>query len=111
MVGLETTQVVPLVRGEEGTIRITGSRVTLDSVVHQFKNGATAEQIQEDFPALHLSDIYSVIAYYLQHSVTVEQYLREQEQEAAQNQKLIESKHDTATIRDRLRQRRAGAGK
>jgi hypothetical protein len=38
---------VPLTTDADGTIRISGSRVPLDSVVSQFKQGATAEQIQE----------------------------------------------------------------
>ncbi len=111
MVALETTQKVPLVLGEDGTIRITGSRVTLDSVVHQFKNGATAEQIQEDFPSLQLPDIYSVIAYYLQHSGTVEEYLQQQELDAAQTRQFIESRQNITIISERLRRRRATAGK
>ena len=43
MIELETVQTVPLIAGEDGVIRITGSRVTLDSIVGQFKRGATAE--------------------------------------------------------------------
>jgi uncharacterized protein (DUF433 family) len=62
---LDTTQAVPLSLGDDGTIRVTGSRATLDSVVHQCKQGASAEQIQDDFPSLSLRDIYSAIAYYL----------------------------------------------
>src|SRR5207249_2068886 len=89
MVELETTQTVPLTVGDDGTVRITGSRVTLDSIVHQFKSGATAEQIQDDFPSLALRDIYSTIAYYLQHTQAVEEYLREQEQAAAQTRQEI----------------------
>jgi len=43
MIELETKQTVPLTAGEDGVIRITGSRVTLDSIVSQFKRGATAD--------------------------------------------------------------------
>ena len=111
MVALETTQTVPLTLGDDGTFRIAGSRVTLDSVIHQFKSGATAEQIQEDFPSLHLRDIYGVIAYYLEHSQAIEQYLHEQEQSAVQSRQEIESKQDTTGLWDRLRQRRARAVK
>src|SRR2546427_8658246 len=111
MVALETTQPVPVTLGEDGTIRISGSRVTLDSVVHQFKNGATAEQIQDDFPSLELRDIYSAIAYYLQHAQAIEDYLREQEQSATQTRSDIESTQDMTALRERLRQRRPGAVK
>lgn len=108
---LEPTQRAPLTSAEDGTIRITGSRVTLDSVVHQFKSGATAEQIQEDFPSLQLRDIYGAIAYYLQNTQAVEEYLRAQEQAAAQTRREIQGQQDTSGLRERLRQRRADAVK
>jgi len=108
---LETTQRVPIALGEDGTFRIVGSRVTLDSVIHQFNSGATAEQIQDDFPSLQLRDIYGFIAYYLEHSQAMEQYLHDQEQSAAQTRQEIESKQDTTGLRERLRQRRAAAVK
>jgi len=52
MVGLEETISMPLVVTEHGTIRIKGSRVSLDSIIHHFKLGATAEQIVQSFPSL-----------------------------------------------------------
>ena len=103
---LEKSQAVPLTLGEDGTIRIMGSRVTLDSVIHEFKGGASAEQIQEDFPSLALRDIYSAVAYYLQHREAVEQYLRAHEAAAAEVHRTIEARQDSAGLRERLRERR-----
>ena len=100
------TQSVPLTQGPDAVFRITGSRMTLDSIMHQFKSGATAEQIQEDFPSVTLSDIYSVIAYYLQHARAVEDYLSEQAQAGQQVRRDVESRVDTGSLRERLRQRR-----
>lgn len=54
---LEVSQPVPLTQWEDGTIRITRTRVTLDVIVNQFKLGATAEQIHDSFPAASLQDI------------------------------------------------------
>jgi uncharacterized protein (DUF433 family) len=109
MTGLNMTQTIPLSRGEDGVFRITGSRVTLDSIVHVFKNGATAEQIQEDFPSLTLPDIYAVITYYLQHPREVDDYLRGQARAAAELRSEVEGKLETQSLRERLRQRRAQA--
>jgi len=89
--------------------RITGTRISLDSIVREFKDGATAEQIQEDFPSATLSDIYSVIAYYLQHARAVEDYLGAQAQAAKEVRREVESREDTRGLRERLRQRRAQA--
>ena len=82
MIALETTLSVPLEVTEFGTLRITSSRVSLDSVVHHFKLGATAEQIAQCFPSLNLADIYAAIFYYLTHREAIEEYVRQQEAEA-----------------------------
>jgi hypothetical protein len=59
MTTLKTSQTSPLRLTEDGTIRIADSRVSLDSVVHHYKLGASAEQIAQKFPALDLADIYA----------------------------------------------------
>jgi uncharacterized protein (DUF433 family) len=109
MTELDMAQAIPLARGEDGVFRVIGTRVTLDSIVHQFKAGATPEQIQEDFPSVALSDIYSVVAYYLQHARAVEDYLSGQAQAANEIRREVESRVDTRGLRERLSQRRARA--
>ncbi len=66
----------------QGTWRISGTRVSLDSVVHAFWEGATPEEICQDFPPLSLAQIYSVLAYYLSHQDEVDAYLQQQQHEA-----------------------------
>jgi uncharacterized protein (DUF433 family) len=88
---LETTITAPLTQWEDGTIRITGSRVPIDTVIYHFKLGATAEEIGYKFPSLRLTDIYGAIYYYLAHRIEVEEYLRQQEVEADAVQQRIES--------------------
>jgi uncharacterized protein (DUF433 family) len=90
MTTLDTTQALPLRLTEDGTIRLNDSRVSLDSVVHHYKLGASAEQIAQSF-ALELADVYAVIAYYLNHEEAVEEYLREQDAQGDEVQKKIES--------------------
>lgn len=91
MTTLEKTQTLPLRLTEDGTIRIADSRVSLDSVVHHYKLGASAEQIAQKFPALDLADVYAAITYYLNHEETIEEYLRQQEAEGDEVQNEIES--------------------
>ena len=107
MAELKTIQTVPLIQGRDGAIRIRGSRVTLDTIVGQFQQGATPEQIQEDYPSLSLREIYSIIAYYLEHSTVVEEYLRERRSEADQTRQQIERQQDSSGLRQRLRQQRS----
>lgn len=103
---LETTQTVPLNPTEDGTIRVGRTRVSLDSVIHHFKLGATPEQIAHKFPALELADVYAVITYYLSHPQEVESYLRQQEAVEDEAQKLIEAtpvySASAAVLRERL---------
>jgi uncharacterized protein (DUF433 family) len=104
---METTQQIPLTMGEDGTIRIANSRVTLESVIHEFKLGASAEQIQEDFPSVPLRDLYSVVAHYLSHVEEVEEYLRAQKREEGQVRAEIEGRVEAGGLRRRLRDLRA----
>jgi len=106
MVALEETISIPLVVTEQGTIRIKGSRVSLDSIVHHFKLGATAEQIVQSFPSLSLGDVYSSIAYYLTHRQEIEVYLEQQKVAADNLQDQLESNPDyqaeIAELRSRI---------
>jgi uncharacterized protein (DUF433 family) len=102
MFELKTVQTVPLTMWEDGSVRITGSRVPLDALIYEFKNGATAEQIHEDFPSLHLKDIYGSIAYYLANIEAVEDYFQQQQVAAEETKQFIESKIDTEDLRKKI---------
>jgi uncharacterized protein (DUF433 family) len=91
---LKETIIMPFVVTEQGTIRIKGSRVSVDSIIHHFKLGATAEQIVQSFPSLTLGDVYSSIAYYLTHHHEMEEYLEEQTVAADNLQGELESNPD-----------------
>ena len=108
MASLETTQIAPLTLWEDGSIRIGSSRVTLDSVVREFTGGATAEQIQDDFPTLSLREIYGAIAYYLDHEDRVEEYLQRRDEEAVQVRRETEDRPRSDALRRRIRERYAG---
>lgn len=106
MIAIQPTQTVPFTVWEDGSIRITGSRVTLDAIVSQFKLGATAEQIREDFPSLKLQDIYGALYYYLNHREEIEEYLQKRQDAAAETRRFIESKQDHTELIEQLRLRR-----
>jgi uncharacterized protein (DUF433 family) len=111
MATLDKIQELPLRLTEDGTIRVADSRVSLDSVVHHYKLGASAEQIAQKFPSLDLADVYAAIAYYLNHEEAVEEYLRQQEAAGEEVQKRIESdplyQKNSADLRARLLVRRS----
>jgi uncharacterized protein (DUF433 family) len=101
------TQTPPLCEDKDGTIRLVGSRIPLDTLVYEFNQGATAEQIQDSFPSLSLRSIYGAIAFYLEHQAAVDEYIHRREQEAVELRRNIESRPEITAWRERLRHRRA----
>ena len=93
---------VPLTLDSEGVARVGGTRVTLDTVVDAFKRGATAEEIAQQYPTVELSDVYSVLGYYLHEREDIEAYLGERSANSEAVQSEIESQFDPTGIRDRL---------
>jgi len=93
---------IPLVTNADGAIRISNTRVTLDTVITAFLEGATAEEIREQYPSLQLSDIYSTIGYYLRHQLEVDAYLLERQQIAKRVRQEAEKRFNPVGIRDRL---------
>ena len=69
------------VEQREGGYRITGSRVSLDSIVYAFLRGASPEAIAHSFPLITLEDVYGAIAFYLAHQAEIDAYLRQGESE------------------------------
>jgi uncharacterized protein (DUF433 family) len=63
----------------EGGWRVAGTRVSLDSVVHAFRDGSTPEAIIAAFPSLTLEQVYGAIAFYLHNRAEIDRYLEEQE--------------------------------
>jgi uncharacterized protein (DUF433 family) len=98
---------VPLAVDRDGVARIGGTRVALDVVVAAFREGATAEEIAQQYTSLRLADVYSVVGYYLRHRSEVEEYLREREKRAGLVRRENEARFDPKGVRDRLMARRS----
>ena len=73
---------IPLEIDANGVVRVGGTRITLDTIVDAFGQGATAEEITYQYPSLHLADFYAVIAYYLRRRAAVESYLQHRQKGA-----------------------------
>ena len=97
---------VPLTQDPDGTIRLHGSRVTLDTLIAAFKRDDTPVEIHEGFPSLRLSQINDVIAWYLSNQVDADNYLDERAAEAETIRQHVESRPEHAAFREMMRQRR-----
>jgi uncharacterized protein (DUF433 family) len=99
---------IPLEINRHGVVHVRGSRVTLDTLVAAFEQGATAEEIVQQYPTLALADVYAIIGYYLNHRTEVHAYLRQREEQAALVRRQVEERSPQHGIRERLLARRAG---
>jgi len=104
------SQPLPLQADADGVVRVANTRVTLETVIAAFNNGATAEQIAHDYPVLHLADIYAVITFYLRQREAVDTYLAEQRLVGQHIRHQMETRFDPQGIRERLLARRTHKG-
>ncbi len=100
------SQSPPLTVDPHGVCRVSGSRVTLETLIHAFQRGATPEEIAQEFPSVPLADVYTAIAYYLQNLEEVEAYLRQAGAESSEILSQLRSRSSLAGLRQRLLARR-----
>jgi uncharacterized protein (DUF433 family) len=100
------TEPTPLKIDADGIIRVGNTRVTLDTIVVAFLEGATAEEMSQEYPSLDLADIYATIGYYLRHSAEVDLYLHQRRESAKETRIRNERRFSPQGIRARLLERR-----
>jgi uncharacterized protein (DUF433 family) len=59
----------------EDVFRVAGTRVSLDSLVHLYREGASAEGIVESYPTLTLEQVHGTLTFYLAHQEEIDAYL------------------------------------
>ncbi|HEX3851085.1 MAG TPA: DUF433 domain-containing protein [Polyangiaceae bacterium] len=92
----------PLVADEDGVIRVTGTRVQLETLVGAFDAGATAEEIAQQYTSLDLADVYAVISYVLGNEAVVRDYVAKRAEVAQALRADIERSTPSDGIRQRL---------
>lgn len=94
---------VPLEQNEQGVIRVSGTRVSLDSILHAYYNeGATAEEIVLQFPTCSIENIYTIISWALNNPEFVNEYLYTQRKHRNQLENEIKQTYPTNNLRSRL---------
>jgi uncharacterized protein (DUF433 family) len=101
---------IPLNTDADGVVRIAGTRVTLDTIVAAFREGATAETIAEQYPSLLLGHVYTVLGYYLHHQNEVDAYLERRRAESVRVREENEGRFPPLGVRARLLARRQAQG-
>lgn len=98
---------VPIAIDADGVYRVGGTRVTLETVVVAFRDGATPEEIVDQYPAIGLEHAYAVISYYLRHQPDIDSYIAERDEAAARTRADAERACPQHGIRARLMARRS----
>jgi len=103
---LVSSSEIKLTRTEAGVLRIGNTRVSLDSVIIAFNQGATPEQIVQDYDTLELSEVYAAISYYLQHHEETDAYLAARDKQNEELRKEAETRFNHKGLREKLLARR-----
>jgi uncharacterized protein (DUF433 family) len=106
MVSIVNTETIPLNTDSDGVVRVSNTRVTLDTIVSAFNEGLSAEEIAQQYPTVPLADVYYVIGYYLKRYAEVEAYLISRQLQAEHVRKQNEAKFSPIGVRERLLARR-----
>jgi uncharacterized protein (DUF433 family) len=105
MIALPETVSLPLKMDEHGAIRVSDTRVTLDTVIARYLQGDSPEAIHDGFDVLPLNDIYAVIAYYLANRDELDAYLQRRDEEAERIRLEVEAGYtpEQKALHERLR--------
>ncbi|MEZ4711511.1 MAG: DUF433 domain-containing protein [Caldilineaceae bacterium] len=95
-------EVIPLRTSKDNVIFVGDTRVTLDTVIEAFLDGALPEEIVYQYPSLVLADVYVVVGYYLHHQAEIDAYLVERRNQAEQVRRENERRFPPDGIRARL---------
>ncbi len=83
----------------DGNYYVAGTRISLDSIVHAFRRGESAETICQNFELLRLEEVYGAIAYYLANQSDIDSYL------IRQSDKWAAGKRDAEPLPANLREK------
>ena len=84
----------------DGNYYVSGTRISLDSLIHAFHRGESPETICQNFELLHLEEVYGAIAYYLANQITLDAYLLSQGKKWTEGK--LSSEPLPASLRERL---------
>ena len=91
---------------QAGVWRVSGTRVSVDSVIYAFNEGASPEEIIWRFDTLDLKKVYSVINYYLHNREQVDKYLADSEKAKQKIGRDLDKRFPAVGLRKKLLSRR-----
>lgn len=102
---------IPIAVSGGGVAYVCGTRVSLDTLVTAYEQGASPEEIVSRYTTLELADVYAIITYYLRHREEVGEYLARRKAEAEEVRAQNERRSPPEGRKERLLARRAENGR
>jgi uncharacterized protein (DUF433 family) len=93
------------VEHRNGGYYLAGTRIPLEGIVYQFRQGTSAEGIRQGLPSLTLEQIYGAITFYLANQEDVDLYVHETEKFTDQSRAASQSL--PSDLRERLNRARS----
>jgi len=91
---------IPLEADAQGILRVLGTRVPVDNLLHEFLAGASPEEIVHAYPSVSLADAYTLIGHYLANRTELDAYLNENR--TATTAAIAEGRQRQSGLRERL---------
>ena len=105
------TEVIPIYTDSAGRMRVSGTRVLLDLVVHAYHQGETPEHIIQMYTTLTLDKVYLALGYYLRHREEVDAYIARMDAEGERIRQEWEAQNPPSLTRAELEARLAAKKK
>lgn len=61
--------------GTAERIRVKGTRVAIEIIIHDYLDGLTPEQIASSYPTVSLEQVFATLTYYLRSKAEVDAYM------------------------------------
>lgn len=101
------TEVIPIYPDDDERMRMSGTQLLLDLVVHAYHQGDTPEHIIQRYTTLTLENVYLSLGYYLRHRDEVDAYIQRIDEEAERIRQEWEAEHPPRVTRAELEARLA----
>lgn len=94
-----------LTRDPDGFIHVSGHRIGLEHLVHDYNQGYSAEMLACEYPTLSLAVIHKILGFYLETQGDVDGYVARCTQESEQHRLAAQPGPGITELRRRLQQR------
>jgi len=94
---------------ETGEMRIKGTRIGIETVLEDYLDGASPEEIAVRYPSLSLEQVYAAITYYLHNKEAMDSYLKAYEERSLKA--WADQNRNPSPLVKRLKELKRGRGR